>query len=459
MTTVARALVLSFVGCLVAAPARAEIDYRADIAALVAAVSREALEPVVNELSGAAPALVGGTPYTFTTRSSFSGTAIDRAEQYVYEHLLSYGLDAVAYQDFPGEDGAPPGRNVLGQIDGTTRAEEIVVVGAHLDDYPWTGPAPGADDNASGVSATLLLARSFAGRRFERTIRFAFFGAEENAPWECERIGSAGYAAACGAAGDNVVAMIAADSLAFDPPETAEPIVEMNTRDPADDPAGVDAAIFRLWRDAIDTYAITGLVPQEVAISDNWSDHGSFWNEGYPAAMLIAEELDYYNPYWHTAEDTAAHFNWPFYVQVTRSYVAAAAHLAGLVGEAPDVAEPGADVADGGWEVADDDGGADAAADLAEPDAWGADSSGSGPGGSAGCGAPARAPSAWGLALLALAVGVTAGAARAARPALTDAGTSREDRAAQAADRFPPGSSGRTPRRRARATRVPAGPA
>ena len=312
-------------------PARSPVTRHPAVSAMLDGVTREELEPAVDELSGETPALIGGVPYTFKTRSSDSGKPIDMAEQYIYEHLLAYGLDSVAYQDFPGEKGAPPGRNIIGQIDGAANAGEIIVLGAHLDSFPWTGAAPGADDNASGVSATLYLARAFAGKKFQRTVRFVFFGDEENAPWECARIGSAGYAARARAAGENIVAMIQADALAYDPPESASHIVEMNTRPPKNDPGGGDLVLFGLWRDAIKAYAISGLTPVNVAIGDNWSDHGSFWKNGYHAAMLSAEELNHWNPNWHSAGDKVSAFAWPFYLQVTKSYAAAAAHAAGIL--------------------------------------------------------------------------------------------------------------------------------
>lgn len=334
-------------------PSQAAVDVRPAVQAILDGVSREALEPVVADLSGETEAIVGGEPFTFTTRSSSSGESIDRVEQYVYEHLESYGLDAVEYMEFPGEMGAPPGRNVIGQIDGTTRADEIIIVGAHMDSYPWVGPAPGADDDASGVSATLYLARAFAPYVFERTVRFAFFGDEENAPWMCEEIGSAGYAARCAEAGEDVVAMIQADSIAYDPPETDEQIVEMNTRRPEADPGGGDAAIAALWLEVIDAYALSDLAPRELPIGDNWSDHGSFWNEGYNAAMLIEEEMANANPNWHTANDRISTFDWPFYAQVTRSYAAVTAHLAGIEAGAGDT---GADPDDTGGSGPDDTG-------------------------------------------------------------------------------------------------------
>ena len=301
------------------------------VGTMINGVTRGELEPAVDELSGETPALIGGSAYTFTTRSSSSGKPIDMAEQYVYEHLLSYGLDSVVYQRFTGEKGAPPGRNIIGQINGTTKAAEIVIVGSHIDSFPWTGAAPGADDNASGVSATLYLARAFAGKKFERTIRFVFFDDEENAPWECDRIGSAGYAAKSKAAGENIVAMIQADAMAYDPAGSAEHIADMNTRKPKNDPDGGDLAIFNMWRDAIAACSISGITPANVAINDNWSDHGSFWKNGYHAVMLSAEEQDYWNPYWHTANDKVSNFSWPFYVQLTKSYVAVAARAAGVL--------------------------------------------------------------------------------------------------------------------------------
>lgn len=77
-------------------------------------------------------------------------------------------------------------RNVLGVIAGR-RTDEYVVIGAHYDhlgtDPLLVGDAiyNGADDNASGVSAVLQLARAFvsSGKRPERTVVFAFWDGEE----------------------------------------------------------------------------------------------------------------------------------------------------------------------------------------------------------------------------------------------------------------------------------------
>ena len=76
--------------------------------------------------------------------------------------------------------------NVLGVIPGQ-RADEYVVVGAHFDhlgtDPTLQGDAiyNGADDNASGVSAALQIARAFAasGQKPLRTVVIAFWDGEE----------------------------------------------------------------------------------------------------------------------------------------------------------------------------------------------------------------------------------------------------------------------------------------
>ena len=77
-------------------------------------------------------------------------------------------------------------RNVLGYIEGKNK-NEYVVMGAHYDhlgmDEVLDGDKiyNGADDNASGVSAVLQIARAFlaSGEKPERTIIFALWDGEE----------------------------------------------------------------------------------------------------------------------------------------------------------------------------------------------------------------------------------------------------------------------------------------
>lgn len=76
-------------------------------------------------------------------------------------------------------------RNVLAMIEGV-RKDEFVIVGAHYDhlgtdpDLEGDNIYNGADDNASGVSAVLQIARAFSMmEKPERTVIFAFWDGEE----------------------------------------------------------------------------------------------------------------------------------------------------------------------------------------------------------------------------------------------------------------------------------------
>jgi carboxypeptidase Q len=68
---------------------------------------------------------------------------------------------------------------VVGEIRGTDKVDEIVLIGAHFDS--WHG-ATGATDNAAGSAAMMEVLRIFktAGLRPRRTVRIGLWGAEEN---------------------------------------------------------------------------------------------------------------------------------------------------------------------------------------------------------------------------------------------------------------------------------------
>ena len=158
----------------------------------------------------------------------------------------------------------------------------------------------------------------------------AFFGSEENAPWTTRKFGSGYYAYQALQAGENIVAMIEADALAYNASRETPWIVEMHTRRPRRDKGGGDAAIASMWEDVIATYSIADLQPERYALGNRLSDHGSFWKWGYNAVLLLEEARAGSNPNWHQVTDTVYTFNWSYYEQVTKSLVGLAAHQAGI---------------------------------------------------------------------------------------------------------------------------------
>ena len=77
--------------------------------------------------------------------------------------------------------------NVVGEIRGKEKPEEVVVLGAHLDSWAL---GTGAEDNGVNVALVIDVARAFKelGLQPRRTVRFILFAGEEQGMW-----GSAGY--------------------------------------------------------------------------------------------------------------------------------------------------------------------------------------------------------------------------------------------------------------------------
>ncbi len=73
-----------------------------------------------------------------------------------------------------------PAYNVIAEIIGTEKPDEVIIISAHMDS--WDGPgSQGATDNGTGTAVTLEAARILlaSGAKPKRTIRFALWGGEE----------------------------------------------------------------------------------------------------------------------------------------------------------------------------------------------------------------------------------------------------------------------------------------
>ncbi len=103
--------------------------------------------------------------------------------------LLGDGVPLTVRLELDLDVGGPyTSHNVVGEIRGGERPEEVVVVGAHLDSW---GIGEGALDNGCNVALVIDLARQMRrlGLVPKRTIRFALWNGEEQGMW-----GSRGYA-------------------------------------------------------------------------------------------------------------------------------------------------------------------------------------------------------------------------------------------------------------------------
>ncbi|MFL5731209.1 MAG: M28 family metallopeptidase [Cytophagaceae bacterium] len=90
---------------------------------------------------------------------------------------ISFDLDAKLIKNYQSQ-------NVIGYIRGKSKPDSMIIVSAHYDHLGKMGKKtyfPGANDNASGISMLLELARHYAtpGNEPEYTIFFMAFGGEE----------------------------------------------------------------------------------------------------------------------------------------------------------------------------------------------------------------------------------------------------------------------------------------
>jgi leucyl aminopeptidase len=137
------------------------------------------------------------------------------AQEHIETFFAGLELDDVYLHDF--DAGAD---NVVAVLRGSARPERLHVIGAHYDsvgDAGAAGPAPGADDNASGTAALLEAARVLAesGLRPAETILFVAFSAEEQG-----RRGSSAFVAELESQGANVADMICMDVIGYVHPGT-----------------------------------------------------------------------------------------------------------------------------------------------------------------------------------------------------------------------------------------------
>ena len=182
--------------------------------------------------------------------------------------------------------------NVIGEITGTDKADEVIMLGGHLDSWH---AATGATDNAIGCAVMMEAARILKsiGVKPRRTIRVALWSGEEQG-----LLGSQAYVAKHFGSFENPTANYekfggyfnidsgtgkAKAFSVFGPPETAVALRE--AAKPFED-LGILGAINS------DSRGLGG------------SDHTSFNQAGLPGIGVMQDPVEYFTHTWHTNLDT-----------------------------------------------------------------------------------------------------------------------------------------------------------
>jgi Peptidase family M28 len=200
--------------------------------------------------------------------------------------------------------------NIEVEIPGTR--SEIILIGAH---YDSVFGSPGANDNGSGVAALLALARRFAGKTTQHTLRFVAFVNEEPPYFLSGEMGSLVYAERCKARGDKIAAMMSLETIGYfsDAPNSqVYPSRALGAFYPkVGNFIGFVANLHSraLLRRVIALFREHAKIPSEGAALPwfvpgvSWSDQCSFWKHGYPGIM-ITDTAPFRYPYYHSANDT-----------------------------------------------------------------------------------------------------------------------------------------------------------
>jgi hypothetical protein len=225
-------------------------------------------------------------------------------------------------------------QNVSFEVSGKSRTQ-VVVVGAHYDSIE-TGP--GANDNGSGVSATLELAARFARAPASASLRFVFFANEEPPYFKNPGMGSLVNAANAKRRGDAIVAMLSLETIGYysDTPYSQHYPWPVGLFYPnRGNFLGFvgDLGSRSLVRAAIGAFRTAEPFPSQGAALPStfpgvdWSDHWSFRQAGYPAIMLTDTAL-FRDPNYHRPSDTPDQLDYLRLARVTRGIEAVVRHLA-----------------------------------------------------------------------------------------------------------------------------------
>jgi photosystem II stability/assembly factor-like uncharacterized protein len=201
------------------------------------------------------------------------------------------GLTWISQMDVAPPEYLHKSRNIVATIPGTITPEKEIIAVAHYDSYSDDpiNLAPGADDNASGTSAVIELARILKSFQFKSTIKLVAVSGEE-----LGLLGSAHYASEAKKMKKNIIGAINADMIGYSSSTEYYNLMLQAYNG--------DSSLFGIVKKCNSNYSI-GLNIQTKANGTANSDHASFTGNGYNAVLLIENNTSGSNSYYHKQND------------------------------------------------------------------------------------------------------------------------------------------------------------
>jgi len=340
---------------------------------IVDSISEQRIEATLRKLEGF------GTRYVLSAQDD-PAHGIGAAKRWIHDEFQGYSPRLeVSYQNFTVKKGARQGQiirdvelsNVVAVLPGTIHKDRYVLVTAHYDSValvrkPFTGDeqriaesvrqgmdesearmllkirppeddlgpvdfegtaaqqiAPGVTDDGSGTAAVMELARVMSQHRFDKTIVFIAFAAEE-----IGLSGSQTYSATAKQTGMQIEAVLNNDIIGSDMAgngRSASSVLRLFAAGPED---SASRELGRYMKQIAERY-VPSMQVQMVFRQDRFlrgGDHTPFLNQGFAAVRLTTAAENYKNQ--HSTSDTFANTSVPYTTRVARMNAAALASLA-----------------------------------------------------------------------------------------------------------------------------------
>ncbi|HJT85283.1 MAG TPA: M20/M25/M40 family metallo-hydrolase [Nitrososphaeraceae archaeon] len=218
-------------------------------------------------------------------------------------------------------------KNVICKKDGNYNNNKSIILCAHYDsrmskENDYKSRAPGANDNASGVSAVLEIARILYSVQTEYNIQFVLFSAEEQ-----NLAGSKHYSEYIKEKDIDIFRLINLDMIGHPYPEPGKIIIEVDNQDnyrynkvQENDKNSIELG--KLMRNIILRYTNLQFEPGLIYSSD----YEDFESKGFVVVGVYdggaIDSGPYLNPDYHSITDTPEKIDWNYLTIVTKIVLA-----------------------------------------------------------------------------------------------------------------------------------------
>lgn len=247
-----------------------------------------------------------------------------KAQNYIHEQFVAYGYE-VTFQSYTVL--GKRFNNIIASKRGNLRYSKKIILGAHYDSCN----NPGADDNASGVAGLLEVAGALSLIHTNMDIVFVAFVNEEPPFFHTDQMGSRVYAHALKEERADIEVAVALEMIGYysENPfsQRYPPILGMFYPNKANFIAVVGNGVSRSKAAKfLKLFKQHSFFPIEKTPSFDFipcidfSDHWSFWKEGFPAIM-ITDTAFFRNKNYHKSTDTCETLNYEYMAKVVEGLI------------------------------------------------------------------------------------------------------------------------------------------